>query len=49
MEKEKIIEKLLIDFYLNCLHEKISDLLELNNEMIKSSNEECPHLLLNFL
>ena len=40
MEKEKMIEQLIINFYLNCLHEKISDLFESNNEMIKSSNEE---------
>lgn len=44
MEKEKIIEKIVIDFYLNCFHEKISDLLEFNNETIKSSNEEIEQI-----
>lgn len=47
MEKEKIIKKLVIDFYLNCLHEKISDLLELNNERIKSSNKEIEQIKTN--
>ena len=47
MEKEKMIEQLIIDFYLNCLHEKISDLFELNNETIKSSNEAIEQIKAN--